>query len=321
MRKIIIILVIIFTKSLAYSQVVEINDSLKNKIKLKEEGWTTKGSLAINLAQTSLSNWSAGGQNSFAVNGLANFSANYKKGKSSWVNNLDLGYGIIRQGKGDNILNQKSDDKIDLASKYGRKINNKMYYAALFSFKTQMTEGYNYPNDSVVISNLFAPAYLVTAIGIDYKPNDKFSAFIAPLTSKLTVVNDQTLADAGSYGVEPAVLDGVGNIITPGKNMRSEIGGYMKFAYQDDIMKNVTLTTKLDLFSNYIDNPQNIDINWELLLSMKINKYLSASINTLLIYDHDTKISVDNNDDGIQDAVGPRVQFKELLGIGFSVKF
>jgi hypothetical protein len=309
MKKTFFTLILSISSIFSFAQVVETESDLKKKVVVEEEGWITKGAFTLNLAQTSLTNWAAGGQNSFAVNGMANFSANYTKGNSSWVNNLDLGYGIIRQGKSDAATIQKSDDKVDFASKYGRKINDKLYYAALLNFKTQMSAGYNYPNDSVEISNLFAPAYLVSALGIDYKPNDKFSAFIAPVTSKLTFVNNQTLADVGAFGVEP------------GKNLKSEFGGYVKIAYQDDIMENVRLATKIDFFSNYTEKPQNIDINWELLITMKINKYLSASINTQLIYDDNIKISVDSDNDGITDAFGPRVQFKELLGIGFSYKF
>ena len=209
----------------------------------------------------------------------------------------------------------KTDDKIDFLSKYGREAFKNFFYAALLNFKTQMAPGYNYPNDSVKISNFFAPAYLVGALGMDYKPNGYFSAFVAPLTAKFTFVNDTSLSNAGAFGV------------TPGEKMKSEFGGYLRVIFskndfKNELLKNVSFTTKIDLFSNYLDKPQNIDVNWETQIAMKVNKYLSVNFNTQLLYDDNTKIKVDRNNDGVLDPnPGSRIQFKEILGVGFSYKF
>jgi hypothetical protein len=270
---------------------------------------------AVNFAQTSLTNWAAGGQNSLAVNGLFSVFANYKKDKNVWDNSLDIGYGVLKQGKGKNNNFMKTDDKIDFLSKYGREAFKNFYYAALLNFKTQMAPGYNYPNDSVKISNLFAPAYLLAALGMDFKPNGYFSAFIAPFTAKFTFVNNKALSEAGAFGV------------TPGEKVRSEIGGYIRVIYsrndfKSEFLKNVSFTTKIDLFSNYLDKPQNVDVSWETLIAMKVNKYLSFNFNTHLLYDDNTKIKVDRNKDGIIDTYpGSRIQFKEIFGVGFSYKF
>jgi hypothetical protein len=231
---------------------------------------------------------------------------------------LDIGYGILKQGKD---ATRKTDDKIDILSKYGRRAFANSYYAVLLNFKTQMTPGYNYPNDSVKISALFAPAYLLGAAGIDYKPNDYFGAFVAPVTGKMTIINDQVLADAGAFGVTPADYDNAGNVLNHGKKTRSELGGYCRFIYtrndiENELLRNVSFTSKLDLFSNYIHNPQNVDVNWETQIAFNVNKYLAVNFNTQLIYDDDVKIVVDSN-----GGVGPRTQFKEILGIGFSYKF
>jgi hypothetical protein len=248
-----------------------------------------------------------------AVNGLFSAFANYKKDKTVWDNSLDLGYGLLKQGKNSDFM--KTDDKIDFLSKYGREAFKNFYYAALINFKTQMTAGYNYPNDSVKISNLFAPAYLLGALGMDFKPSGYFSAFIAPVTAKFTFVNDQFLSDAGAFGV------------TPGENLKSEIGGYIRVIYskndfKNEFFKNVSFTSKIDLFSNYLDKPQNIDISWENQIAMKVNKYLSFNFNTHLLYDDNTKVKVDRDNDGLLDAYpGSRVQFKEIFGVGFSYKF
>jgi hypothetical protein len=172
-----------------------------------------------------------------------------------------------------------------------------------------MAPGYNYPDDSTVISRFLAPGYLIGALGIDYKPNESFTAFVAPLTLKMTMVNDGDLSDEGAFGVEP------------GKRTYGEFGAYVRLFGKKTIMENVVFQTKLDLFSNYLHNPQNIDVSWETLLSMKVNHFISTTLSTHLVYDDDIKIPVDSNDDGITDKTGPRIQFKEVLAVGFSLIF
>ncbi|MGZ4057151.1 MAG: DUF3078 domain-containing protein, partial [Bacteroidia bacterium] len=222
---------------------------------------------------------------------------------------------------------RKNEDKIDFTSKLGRyAFCDHWYYTALVGFKSQFDKGYNLPDDSNIVSHFLAPGYVIGAIGLDYKTKDNsFSAFISPLTSKTTIVNDQKLADAGAYGVTPAKYDTVGGVyqlIKRGKMVNSEFGGYVKLTLKKDIMKNVNLATKLELFSNYLHNPQNIQVNWELLLSMKVNRFISASISTNLIYDNDIPVPVKREVNGVKvDGTGPRVQFKEVLAVGFSYKF
>lgn len=283
-----------------------------------DTSWKKGGIIGLNFTQVSLSNWAAGGQNSISGIALFNYYANYNKGKNIWDNTIDLGYGLTQNGDADPI---KSEDKIDLSSKYGRYAFKHWYYSAMLGFKSQFTPGYNYPNDSVKISNFMAPAYITVALGMDYKPNDNFSLFIAPLTGRIIIVNDKDLADAGAYGVDPAEYNDLGEKTKDGDMMRNEFGALLRALYKKDILENVNLQTKLELFSNYIDEPQNVDVNWEVLLSMKVNKYITATLATQLLYDDNTIVTIDKNDDGIIDEAGPRTQFKEVLGVGFSYKF
>lgn len=310
--------------SMVSAQITDAEKQLRAQSKDTLDGWKTAGVLGFNFSQTSLTNWAAGGQNSFALNGYFSASANYKKDKNVWDNSLDVGYGILRQGKEKSFM--KTDDKIDLLSKYGRKAFDNFYYAAMLNFRTQMAPGYNYPNDSVMISDWLAPAYTVVAIGMDYKPNKYFSAFIAPLTGKLTYVGNQDLANAGAFGVEEATYDDNGVIITKGERFNKEFGSYIRVIYsrsdfKPEFLKNLSFTTKINLFSNYIENPQNIDINWETLITMKVNKYITVSLNNNMIYDDDVIIKIDKNDDGIIDAEGPRLQIKNIIGVGLAYKF
>jgi len=308
------ILLLIGSVSITLGQVTEAEKKLRTVTADTTEGWKKGAVLSVNLAQTSLTNWVAGGQNSLAINGLFSGFANYKKGKSVWDNSLDLGYGLLKQG---NDPSKKTDDKIDFLSKYGQEAFKNFYYAALFNFKTQMTPGYNYPDVTNKISDLFSPAYLLLALGLDYKPNEHFSAFIAPATAKFTIVSDQALSDAGAFGVKP------------GEKTKSEVGGYLRAIYtrndfKSELLKNVSFTTKIDLFSNYADKPQNIDVSWETLIAMNVNKYITVSFNTQLLYDDDIKVPFDLNNDGIVEAgeaVGSKIQFKEIFGVGFSYKF
>lgn len=292
-----------------FSQVTESEKTLKTETGNTTEGWKFGAVANINVSQTALVNWAAGGESSIALNGIFSAFANYRKGNSSWDNSLDIGYGLLNQGKTNEF--RKTDDKLDILSKYGRKAFKDFYYAGLINFKTQFSPGYNYTvTPYVKTSNLLAPAYLIGAIGLNYQPNSYFNAFVAPATGRLTIVNDDDLSAIGAFGV------------TPGEKLKSEFGGYIRAIYsrndfKSELLKNVSLTSKIDLFSNYLNNPQNIDVSWENLIALKVNKYIVVSLNTHLLYDADIKFDTDA--DGTLDIA--LVQFKEILGIGFSYKF
>ena len=314
------VLSILITSSITYAQNTEKEKGLTTVPKDTIEGWDKAGIIATNLTQTSLSNWAAGGQSSISVTGLFSFHAIETKGGGLWENHIDIAYGVLRQGN--TKAWWKTDDKIDLTTKYGKIAFGDWYYATLINFKTQFTQGFNYPNDSTKISDLLAPGYLIAAVGFENKVKKEFGIFIAPLTAKLTMVQDQALADAGAFGVEEATYDNLtGDKTADGETIRMEIGGYLRLFFSNDIMKNVTLTTKLDLFSNYIESPENIDVNWEVLLNMKVNDYISASLTMHLVYDHDIAIGIDSDGDDVIDSSGPRTQFKEVIAIGLSYKF
>lgn len=305
----------------SFAQTTEAEKSVRTVSSDTILGWKTGGLFGLNISQASFTNWAAGGENTTAIGGILNLYANHKGAKTSWDNMLDLGYGLLKQGKDADFI--KTDDKLDFTSKYGRKASKNWYYAGLINFKTQMTAGYNYPNTINKISDLLAPAYLLTAIGADFKPNDKLTAFIAPITSKNTIVNDDSLANAGAFGVIAATYDAEGRLIEAGKKLRSETGGYMRVVYQGTFFKDksVSVVSKLDMFSNYKENPQNIDVSWETIIGLKVNKYITTTITTHILYDDDVDVAVDRSGDGIADGKGPRTQFKEVIAVGLSLKF
>jgi hypothetical protein len=312
LRTILIIsIAVLFLYPVSSAQVTDAEKNLRTVSADTVQGWKKGGVFSLNLAQTSLTNWSAGGQNSFAIDGLLSTFANYMKDKSAWANSLDIGYGLLKQG---GLGYRKTDDKFDFLSKYGYEAFKNFYYAVLLNFKTQMAPGLKYTNETTYekISDIFSPAYLLAALGLDYKPTSHFSAFIAPVTGRITIVTDRQLSDAGAFGVKP------------GEKSLSEFGGYIRAIYtrndfKNDFLKNVAFTTKIDLFSNYAKNPQNIVVNWETLIALKVNKFISANINTQLVYDDKIKIPVIRNGEPV--LVGSLLQFKEILGVGFSFNF
>lgn len=266
--------------------------------------WDIGGITSVTLSQTMYKYWAAGGDNSVAFNGLFNIHADYLKDKVSWKNNLELGYGAQKTR---NFPLRKVDDKIDFASKFGYKAVNKFYYSALTNFKTQFAEGYEYLDngDSALVSDFMAPGYLLYSVGIDYIPNKEFSIYTSPFTGKTTFVNNKFLSDNAAFGVDT------------GKTIRHEFGAYVKIEYNKKVNEILTINSKLGLFSNYLKNPQNIDVNFDLLASLKITKFIAVNFTLQMIYDDDILVVVDS-DTGRK---GQRMQIKEMLGVGFSYNF
>jgi hypothetical protein len=274
--------------------------------------WKKGLETGLGITQVSLINWASGGDNSLAGNAFINITANYSKGKHNWDNSGQFAFGLIKNGEQGL---RKTDDKIDLLSKYGYKAGNHWFYSALAGFKTQFANGYDYKvSDSVVVSKLLAPAYLMMGLGMDYKPSENFSVFISALTARLTVVSDEKLADAGAFGVAPAHYDDNGNLLQHGSSTLLQLGASVVSDLKAKLMENITLQTRLQLFTDYLKSPQNIDVDWKVMVVLKVNKYISANIATNLIYDDNITIT------DKEGRSGPRTQFKEVFGIGFNYK-
>lgn len=283
-----VLLLLLVSTSFVFSQ----DDTTSN--------WDVSGIITITGSQVKLSNWSAGGDQQIGANGMFNMTANYKNGLHNWNNNLVLGYGTQRLIDKSKEF-QKTDDKFEFSSKYGYSTTTHFYFSGILDFKSQLDKGYKTLEDlSVVRTSLpWSPAYILYTIGVDYKPTDNFAIYTSVLTGKTTLVLDTVLSNQGAFGVEK------------GATSRSEFGSYIKIEYTTEIIKNVTIKTKLDLFSNYKYFLSQTDVNWDLLIAMKINKYLSANITSQIIYDQDVVINGHKS----------LVQFKNVTGVGLSFKF
>jgi hypothetical protein len=269
--------------------------------------WNVTGAASLAFSQAAFSNWAAGGENSIGLNAFFNMKANYHKGKHAWGNTIDLGYGFqILGNTARDMRATKTNDKIELTTAYGYAIskNEKWLLTVLLNLRTQFSAGYNYPDDSTVISNFMSPGYLVAGLGITYAPVKWFYAYLSPFSGRFTFVIDPKLSDSGSFGVPR------------GKKVRGEFGPYFRADLNKDVGGNVNIASTLELFTDYLKDFGNIDVNWSLLISLKVNKWLSASVQTQLIYDNDVDIKT-----APTAAAGPRTQFKEILGIGLSYNF
>ncbi len=285
--------------------------------------WSSKGNFSTLLNEMLLSNWAKGGENQISLIGLFNYNLKYVSVDTNfiWENIADVGYGFLTS---ENYSFRKNEDKIDLVSKMGYRAIKDYYYSMFVNFKTQFDKGYKYPNDRDVVSRFFAPAYLIAGVGIDFKPRTNLSISFSPLSGRMTFVNNEELANAGAYGVTPAKYDELGNILAKGKTFKFDFGVGTTINYTFEPMKNIKVITKLDLFNNYTDsdvnNRKNIDINSENMIHFKVNDYISANIFLHFIYDHDIPIPVYEKIDGVktQVGVGPRLQIKQNMGIGFN---
>lgn len=271
--------------------------------------WKTGVFTSLTFNQIALKNWAAGGKNSFSGTWLGNAYANYKSEKATWDNTLELGYGLMRN-KGEDY--QKSEDKIHLSSVYGYDAaKQKLFYSALFDFKSQFGKGYKYDVDTTVVSKFMSPGYVSISAGMLYKPNDKLSIYLSPLAGKVTVVSDTCLSTI--YGLDE------------GSHSRGEFGAIAKVTYNHpNIVKNVDYYFRGDFFANWQDHPEHIDVDIETGFNLKVNDWLTALIKVNLLFDDDIKyqekyVAADGST-AVRER-GARLQIKELFGFGLGFKW
>ncbi len=270
--------------------------------------WKKGGLSSVGLSQSSFTNWAAGGISNTNITSLISLYANQKLQNSTWENNLDLGFGTQKIESADF---RKSEDRIELNSKYGRKINDKLNYSTLLNFRSQFAQGFNYTDTSVIyVSNIMAPSFTTISAGVDYRPLEGLSIYFSPVTGKITTVLDDQLSNQGAYGVDT------------GKKVRFEFGALASVKYQKIFKNNIQLKSKLDLFGNFEDF-QAIDVNWENIFAYQISKLLSVSLTSTLLYDQDILIvkQVEESPGVFIEENKPRIQFKQVFALGLTYKF
>jgi hypothetical protein len=275
----------------------------KDTVKIKPN-FRFNGHSSINFTQTSFTNWAAGGANSVAGVAIANFKLLYTETNFTWETGLDMSYGLTYQEK----KFMKNNDKIDFITKFGLRSSKKWFYSLAFQAKTQFDKGYkSYPpaDKRNYTSQFMAPVYLIASLGMDYKPNTHLSFMLSPFSAKCTFVLDTMLSNRGDYGVKP------------GHKSLSEIGSLVKATYSKTFTSKSTINSSLELFSSWMNHFGNVDISWEFDWNIKVNKWFSSRVYAKLLYDDD--ITIKNSKTG--EVLGPRLQFKQLLGLGISLSF
>lgn len=272
--------------------------------------WTNGIMNQLGFSQVSLTNWASGGVGSVAMNAYIDAHANYKKGLMIWENRVNLAYGFVNPiGEGERF--KKSDDRIQLDSKWGYGVANKLYASVVFAFRTQFAKGYNYgvtKDKDELISSFMAPGNISLGLGVDWKPISPLSFNIAPLTGNMVVVGVEQLRS--KYGWDASKDDMT-------KAVRTELGAQLKAEYKKGF-KNITVGTIVTLFYDYLSPKLAPQVYWDLNLDFKINRFFSANLRTNLIYDENI-LFADPDD---PDAPGkPKVQFKEAFSLSFTYTF
>lgn len=283
--------------------------------------WTRKNAVGVNFNEVAFVNWNAGGNNSISALFFGNFERNFQRELLSWKTNASLRYGLNAQ-EGREL--RKTEDQIVFNSTFGYRQNltSNFRYSAKFNFNTQFASGYRYPDTEKPISSFMAPGYVFLGIGAEYTdPKEDLTVYLSPVTQKSTFVLNQTLANEGMFGVTPAVRDELGNIIEEGENVRTEFGVLFTSSFKKEVFANVNLENQLSLYSDYLNKFGNIDVDWQLNLNLVVNDFIKANIGSHLRYDDDVKVKEDTNNDGELETLGPKVQFKQMLGVGVVYEF
>jgi hypothetical protein len=296
MKRIVLTIVVTFVFNSISAQVNEKELLKKNEeaaAKLKEEkpnGWSKKGTFTFLANQATFNNWLAGGQSNISGNIGLNYDFNYKSDTWNWDNKLIAGYGLTKI-KGQDV--QKSDDRLVFNSLAGKKASGYWYYSAFFNFQTQFDSGFDLAT-GIKTSHFFSPAYFQFGPGMLWKKSDNLKVNIAPATSKLIVVNPDFTVSGPSFGVEQ------------GDSTRFEFGAAVNGYYKFTLFENVTLENIINLYSNYIEDPQNVDLDYTLNVVMKVNKYLTTNLAFQTVYD-------DNAFRGFQT--------RQVIGLGVNYGF
>jgi len=262
--------------------------------------WKKGGFYGINVSQGSLNNWAAGGDNfSLSINSLLSLFAFHKNGKHSWDNTFDFNLGYVNTTS---LGSRKNDDRFDLLSKYGYAVTSKLNLSGLLNLRSQFFKGYIFPDNVKTYSSTFmAPGYLLISPGLDYKPTKNLTVFFSPATVRFVIVRDTALSNRGLYGVNP------------GETSAFELGAFATIGYLKEFNKFITYKGRLDLFSNYRKNPQNVDLFISNLLNAKLGKVFSVSWSVDMIYDDDVRLFGKNQRSAA-------LQVKSLIGLGLILK-
>ncbi len=283
----------------------------KGQVEEASDKWLIDGLYNLAIAQTTLTNWAAGGNNNLNITGVLRQRAIKSFDGWKWFNLLEanLGYNFQEDAT------IKTDDRLEFTTRLDRALGESKWNVSIFgNFRTQFADGFRNPQDSIRISTFMAPAYLSYGLGLTNTGVKNLSIYISPLQVKQTFVLDDSLFERNQFFDKT-----IPNIIALNRGgLRTEMGAFLEFIYKKRFQENVELFSRLNLFSNYLDRPQNIDVNWDNIVVFKVYKYLSVSFQLQMIFDDDVLVK-DTSGDGKANA--PALQLRQLLGLGLTYSF
>lgn len=265
--------------------------------------WKSEGNVSFLFNQSNFSNWAAGGENNLSGNFGLNYGLEYAKDNWTWDNKLMASYGVVKTKNA--TFGKKTDDRLEFNSVLGKKAIGNWSYSAFLNFRTQITVGYIYDKDAngaetrTETTDFLSPGYLTFGPGMLYKKDENLKVNLAPATSKLTFVDNY-------YTSLPGYIDGSYFGVDANKTTRYELGFYGSVYYKLNIMANVSAENILNMYSNYLQETKNVDIDYSLNVVMKVNRYLSTNLSFQAIYD-------DNAFRGLQT--------RQVFGVGVNYGF
>lgn len=315
----VLLLILLFSANMYSQKIITTIDVPNKNAPDSLSNWVKKNKIGFDISEIAFLNWNAGGTSSISGLLKGKFNRVYTKDNYNWTNELIVRYGLNKQ---DGIELRKTEDVLQLSSALGYRQDtlSNWFHTAKFNFATQFTDGYAYPNKETSISRAFAPAYIFLGLGAEYASKDKHKLlYLSPFTSKITMVLDQRLANLGTFGVKKATYDLNGNLIAEGEKSKVELGFLLTGFYKKEIFKNITIENRLSLYSDYINKFGNVDIDYDLTLELVVNEHVKTNIGMHVIYDDDIKAKEEIN--GQQVTVGPKLQLKQILGVGVVYNF
>lgn len=283
----------------------------KAQVDQVSESWLIDGLYNLAIAQTTLTNWAAGGNNNLNITGVLRQRAIKSFNGWKWFNLLEANLGYNFQDD----ATIKTDDRLEFTTRLDKALGEGRWNVSIFgNFRTQFADGFRNPKDSIRISTFMAPAYLSYGLGLTNTGLKDLSIYISPVQVKQTLVLDDSLFEKNQFFDKT-----IPNITVLNRGgLRTEMGAFLEFIYKKRFQDNVEVFSRLNLFSNYLDRPQNIDVNWDNIIVFKVYKYLSVSFQLQMIYDDDILVK-DTTGDGKANA--PALQLRQLLGLGLSYTF
>ncbi len=317
------------------------------------EGWNTSVSVGLDLAQLFQLNPKQGaGQNNFGFGGAIFGDAIYRKNRILWENGASwqvglqkVGAGLIfippvsigQEGRLEKVPYQKNIDELRIGSKLGYALDRKRkwYATGAFTLFTNTLRTYpgppTYPGnflrnivDTLTNTAFFNPAFITLSVGIEFKPDEHWSFYYSPIGAKWIVVPDDQIAALGIHG-NPVrgERDPVTGLFTDFDNVDRQFGSLFRAAYQNQFWKDrLFVRSSLLLYSNYLRNPQNIDVDWTNEISLEVFKGLKLTFLLNLFYDDDVLVQITDYDSpGGVSGLGKRISLTQQFLVNYKITF